>query len=514
MTAPRRPSGRGRHAPSQSPDRGWPSPTGLSVLVLLLLVAPVACKDKRSGSASPNARPGRDRAEQPDAAAQCPPSPVPPACSADNDCEGDPHGCVVGRCRSGICVGEPVAEGSACDDSNDCTLDDACHGGVCGGAPRACPEPGPCDVGLCTRGRGCSVERKPNGTECAGKGSLCYDGKCLGETVLIPGGTFPMGSPDGEGEDQEHPMHQVTLSTFRIDRYEVTNAQYARFLNAKAENKGGKTHPDYFVCPEVGSPCSHVNCGWNKIACGESGYTVVATCQRTAAGDRGSCDDHPVTVVGWLGAYLYCRWVDKRLPSEAEWERAANGPGGPDGTTWRRFPWSRGFPAKSPEPPGNECPVEFNLPGFFEGCTARDWTPRCNCGESDCNDHFVGAAPVGSFPLGASAEGVHDLAGNVWEWMMDDWTREFYGTPAATAKNPVNVTFLDLPEQYQLADQYQHDKVRRGGAYGYMGRRMRVADRESIRGTTPADTVGFRCATYVYPRDDGTPGDTGGAPAP
>jgi hypothetical protein len=150
----------------------------------------------------------------------------------------------------------------------------------------------------------------------------------------VPAGEFLMGSDDPEADADERPAAPVHLDAFRIDRVEVTNARYG--------------------------------------ACVEAGACLLPAGAAFGAATKA---DHPVALVGWTQAAAYCRWVGKRLPTEAEWEKAARGVDG------RRYAWGSRF-----EP------------------------DRVNAG------YTAGTAAVGSYAGGASPYGVLDMAGNVWEW--------------------------------------------------------------------------------------------------
>jgi formylglycine-generating enzyme required for sulfatase activity len=154
------------------------------------------------------------------------------------------------------------------------------------------------------------------------------------EMVLVPGGEFLMGTDDPDADADERPAARVFVGPFWIDRVEVTNARYRR-------------------CVEAGA------------------------CTAPLGGllDEPSRAEHPVVVVSWRQAVAYCGWAGKRLPTEAEWEKAARGVDG------RRYPWGDRFDPS-----------------------------RANAG------YTAGTAAAGSFPAGASPSGVLDMAGNVWEW--------------------------------------------------------------------------------------------------
>jgi formylglycine-generating enzyme required for sulfatase activity len=170
------------------------------------------------------------------------------------------------------------------------------------------------------------------------------------EMIYVPAGEFLMGSPAGVGEADEHPQRRVYLDAFWVDKTEVTVAQYRRFCHAT-----GREMP-------VPPPW-----GWQ--------------------------DNHPIVRVSWEEASAYATWARKRLPTEAEWEKAARGADG------RAYPWGS------------------------------NWDP------SKCVDGRQSTEPVGSRPAGASPYGVLDMAGNVWEWCSDWYDAGYYR--AAPAVNPI-----------------------------------------------------------------------------
>ncbi len=193
--------------------------------------------------------------------------------------------------------------------------------------------------------------------------------------VYVPGGTFPMGSTedDAEANPDEMPRHMVTLDGFWIDQNEVTNAQFAEFLN-----QHGSSSPQ-------GTRMIALDEGYVQIS--QHGDEFVTT---KAALDR------PVVMVTWHGAAAYCQWAGGRLPTEAEWEYAARGPEG------NHYPW------------GSEPPT----------C---DLANHGTC---------VGVpVDVGSRPAGASWCGALDMAGNVWEW-VSDWFSPYQDLPQANPTGP------------------------------------------------------------------------------
>jgi formylglycine-generating enzyme required for sulfatase activity len=236
--------------------------------------------------------------------------------------------------------------------------------------------------------------------------------------VLAPAGEFAMGPPSNP--------RRVTLRAFYIDRCEVTNAQYAKFL-AAVEKQGDAAwrHPDQPKTKKHRVP-SH----WSNAELGEAKK------------------DHPVVGVDWFDAYAYAKWADKRLPTEAEWERAARGVDG------RIYPW------------GNEPPVKgfrymANFLGSYLGA-----------------DGYRFTAPVGSFPNGASPVGCLDMAGNVAEWCLD-W-------------------FAPLPVERRLESPTGPpagtERVTKGGGWNLSAESIRCFDRWPMEPSRQLASVGFRCA--------------------
>lgn len=246
------------------------------------------------------------------------------------------------------------------------------------------------------------------------------------EMAHVPAGEFLMGSTDADPKagDDEKPQHTVYLEAFWIDQVEVTTARYVEFLNALGGHQdtcGG------YDCAETqnGEADSHIF--------REDGRYVVES----------GFEDHPMTEVSWYGAQAYCEWVGVRLPTEAEWEKAARGIDG------RLYPWGNG---------------------------------ATNCDKAQYGDCGGATVPVGSRPVGASPYGVLDMAGNVWEWVADWYDPDYYGS--SSVQNPAG------PESGVR-------KAFRGGSWGYPAAFIRVSDRARNRPTYAGFNVGFRCASSV-----------------
>jgi formylglycine-generating enzyme required for sulfatase activity len=307
----------------------------------------------------------------------------------------------------------------------------------------------------------------------------------MGEMSSIAGGSFVMGSPLGEGVSYEGPAHEVTVAAFLLERYEVSNQQFAEFLRAVSAEclYEGQTYGCLFSCS-----ASEIDC--------DNDYAVSDTFE------------HPVAGVTWYGAFAYCAWAGRRLPTDAEWERAANGPGGEDGRQWRRFPWSQACTIQGDlaEWSWESCAADAGCPESFnsvpngvdeedprlEACSggAPAEAPM-NCLEDECGDGFTGTAHVASFPAGRSIEGIYNLTGNVWEFTQDCWHDDteahhgFLAAPTDGSAWETNCAYHDV-----FGAPY---RVRKGGSFASYGRRARGRSRSDVDPLGGSD-MGFRCA--------------------
>jgi formylglycine-generating enzyme required for sulfatase activity len=237
------------------------------------------------------------------------------------------------------------------------------------------------------------------------------------EMVLIPGGSFIMGSADGEPDQQ--PPHEVHIDPFYMDRYPVTNAEYAEFLNIFGNRKeGGEKWLD-----------TDSLFSWWLCRIREKGGKFFP--------ERGY-ENRPVVKVSWHGALAYARWKGKRLPTEAEWEKAARG-----GLQGQKYVFGNSL-----------TPDQANIGGFFA------------------------YRPVGSYP--PNGYGLYDMVAQIWQWCSDWYDPSYYQRPPA--KNPQG------PENGTV-------KVLRGGSWFHKNS-WTVAERafDDPLSYSFCFVTGFRCA--------------------
>jgi formylglycine-generating enzyme required for sulfatase activity/tRNA A-37 threonylcarbamoyl transferase component Bud32 len=239
--------------------------------------------------------------------------------------------------------------------------------------------------------------------------------------IFVPGGVFQMG--DDEGERDERPSHPVQIDSFYIDETEVTNGQYAQCVAAGACNPPGNsnptTHPAYY---------------------GDAAY-----------------DDYPMVYINWYQASAFCNWRGGRLPTEAEWEKAASYD--PNQAAAFRYPWGDAFDGTKL----NFC--DANCPS--------------NNRNNDFDDGHRDTAPVGTYPNGRSPLGVYDLSGNVMEWVDDWYDFRFYAeSPDINPRGPADGQF----------------KALRGGSWLSTQEQVSVTARGSFDPLVIQSNLGFRCA--------------------
>ena len=268
--------------------------------------------------------------------------------------------------------------------------------------------------------------------------------------VFVPAGEFEMG---GQYDDpSSFPVHTVYLDAFWIDQTEVTNEMFAKFMDSSgyvtdAEKAGFSNEfrpaDQQLIWEEV------KGLAWNHPDGENSNISGI--------------QEHPVVHVSWNDAGAYCTWADRRLPTEAEWEKAAS---------WNeltgekyRFPWGNDFDGTLLNFCDKNCPVEF-------------------AAETSWDDGYAETSPVGSFPDGASPYGALDMSGNVFEWVADWYGADYYRH--SPASNPLG------PDSGQ-------DRSARGGAWGADIGWIAPAHRAPWEPSFAFQALGFRCALGTLP---------------
>ena len=247
--------------------------------------------------------------------------------------------------------------------------------------------------------------------------------------VLIPDGEFQMGSNHIGADNNQRPVHTVYVNAFYMDKYAVTNSQFKVFVDANQQWQKDNI-PDKY---HNGSYLNH----WtgNRYPSGE--------------------ENHPVVFVSWYAAMAYAQWADKRLPTEAEWEKAARG-----GLEGQKYPW------------GN----------------------TIDSSQANYNRTVTRTVPVGDYR--ENGYGLYDIAGNVWEWCLDAYDADFYAR--SPLRNPLagELTVREVIATYQNV---KSSRVLRGGSWRFFAQFLRVANRNWFTPSFPNDDVGFRCARAVTP---------------
>ena len=255
--------------------------------------------------------------------------------------------------------------------------------------------------------------------------------------VLIPAGEFQMGSRyDTIGNDATRPMHVVYLDAFYIDKYEVTVGQYNQFVRAT----------NYTPLPE-----------W------------VYRYSRT--------DAHPVIGVSWHDATAYAKWAEKRLPTEAEWEKAARG-----GLVQKNHAWG-------------DTPLDGTQCNFADKHLRTVWNrerePEDNWADENLNDGYAYTAPVGRYP--PNGYGLYDIVGNVWEWCFDAYDENFYAN--SSYQNPIaEIVVKDGTNTIVAVNKL---RVTRGTSWYDGASSVWIASRLGQSPEGEFTNVGFRCVQSV-----------------
>ena len=307
--------------------------------------------------------------------------------------------------------------------------------------------------------------------------------------VLIPGGTYLMGSDGPESYNNEKPVHEVFVDSFFMDKYEVTNHEFLQFVKetgyiTTAEKKINWSDmmkqlpadtpkpPDSLLMPGAlvfkastyPIPLNDESrwWEWKRGASWKHPHGISSSIEKIM--------DHPVVHVSWDDAVAYARWVGKRLPTEAEWEWAAKG-----NKRDSKYPW------------GNESinkePMKAN---FWQGHFPYKNTKK---------DGYNFTAPVGSFI--SNQYGLYDMAGNVWEWCSDFYNINSYNFDK---ENGICINPTGPESSYDPSEPFALKKILRGGSFlcndsycsGY-----RVSRRMSSSKDTGLMHTGFRCVRDI-----------------
>ena len=271
--------------------------------------------------------------------------------------------------------------------------------------------------------------------------------------VLIPAGEFQMGSNNKVAKvvadhrdivsttDDEPPVRTVYVETFYMDETEVTNAEYQKFLIANPHWRDGYTaarHSDGYHFQQASLPSDG---SFQQVRTRDYDWHLEDWIGDNYPKGKGN---YPVTYVNWYEAMAYAKWAGKRLPTEAEWERAARG-----GLVGEKYP---------------------------HGDTL---TPQ----DANYGENVGDTTPVGSYP--ANAYGLYDMAGNVWEWCFDEYSAKFY---SISPNNNPRYGRETVPDD-------ENFRILRGGGWGGSGEDLRVSDRWYH--LTTGSTIGFRCVKDI-----------------
>lgn len=257
---------------------------------------------------------------------------------------------------------------------------------------------------------------------------------------LVVGGSFWMGSNDDDAPSCEKPCHEVEVGAFYIDRFPVTNERYAQF------------------CSQTGYRTVAERVGFAKVFKDRQWTTLDGASWLHPLGPESSIAgmaDHPVVLVTTEDAMRYCAWRsgvegrDFRLPTEAEWEKAARG------TDRRRYPWGDAVVDE-----GGVLRARYN-----------DGTPQST-------------APVGSYPAGVSFHGLHDMGGNTWEWCLDAHDPDYYHrAPSKDTGGPLSLSV---------------ESTFRGGSWIFPADVLRATARHANNMMRPSSGIGFRTVAPLH----------------
>lgn len=305
--------------------------------------------------------------------------------------------------------------------------------------------------------------------------------------IWIPAGEFLMGTDELNSYPQEQPAHSVKLSGFYIDKTEVTNAQFQKFVEATNYKTIAEQKPDWeelkkevppgtpkppesdlvpaslvFSAPEHPVGIEDFRQWWKWVPGADWRHP-----EGPASSIIGK-ENYPVVQIAWDDAAAYAKWAGKRLPTEAEWEYAARG-----GLEQKRYGW------------GND----FKLNGQQMANTYQGIFPN----KDEGMDGFIGIAPIASFTC--NGYGLFDMTGNVWEWCSDWYDANYYKQLAKN--NSVTVNPKGPEKSYDPEEPFSIKRVIKGGSF-LCAENYCLNYRPSARRGTAYDTgashIGFRCA--------------------
>lgn len=324
----------------------------------------------------------------------------------------------------------------------------------------------------------------------AGEGPVTDSAKTLNADLsgmkLIKGGRFTMGGDSVWGRPDEFPAHEVEVSDFYLDEHEVTNRQFAAFVDATGYVTTAEKKPDWeeikkqvppgtpkpaddmlvaaslvFTPPNQPVPLTDATIWWAWVP--GANWRHPEGPNSTIEGK----EDHPVVQVSWEDAVAYCRWAGKRLPTEAEWEYAARG-----GQPKAIYPW------------GNELVTT----GKSKTNAWDGHFPDKNSGK----DGFTRSAPVRNYS--ANPYGLFDMAGNVWEWVSDWYRPDYY---AVCKQKGIAINPTGPADSFDPDEPYAQKKVTRGGSFLCSDQYcsgFRIGARIKTSWDTGLNHTGFRCA--------------------
>lgn len=346
------------------------------------------------------------------------------ACTTASDCD-DNNPCTDDDCSAadGRCLHAP--RNGPCDDGNPCTVGDACEAASCVAGPEKTCVAGVCvATAQCDQGTGaCVTTPTQDGNPC--DSGQCVSGSCVpvpNGMALVPAGTSKM------GDASNGPIHLVEAPSYFVDLHEVTASDFAQCVSAQACER-----PDY-------RPGSSQTYGVDGL------------------------EDHPVNLVDWQQAVAFCTWMDRRLCSEAEWEKAAHG----------GCEFYDDCLAETPRYPWGAAPATCSL-AIFKGPNYLD---PAGCGT-------VATWTVGSVPAGQSPYGALDMIGNVAEWVADCWHGGYGGAP------PDGSAWIVGCESVF--------RVVRGGHWASTVGELSTAARTAYAPITADYYTGFRCCKDATP---------------